>query len=145
MRTNEAAWRQRLAAERNFWLLTGSGLGLAVVGVSVLASGVHLCWPRWLAARGCLSLFAAGLLCWLLGTVGLAAIAWQWLRTARSLARLLRLPQPPPEPRLDRLAAAMGLAGALTLVADERPWAITYGFWRPRIAISTGLCHRLAE
>lgn len=44
-----------------------------------------------------------------------------------------------------RLMDALGLAHAVTLLKDERLWAMSYGFARPRIAVSTGLCARLSD
>lgn len=108
-------------------------------------AGVRLCRPHLLAGGGCLWLFGAGLLCWALAATASAATAWQWLHTDRALGAVLRRSPPQADPRLDRLAAGLGLGGLVARTADHHAWAVTYGLWRPRIALSAGLCDRLSD
>lgn len=120
-------------------------LGLVSVAAAMLAHGVRFCWPLWGAhLGGCALILGAGFLCWLLPSAALAAAACQWVKTHRALAPLLRR-RIRPDRRLDALARTTGLEGAVVLVPDLRLWAFTYGLWRPRVALSSGLCHHLAD
>jgi Zn-dependent protease with chaperone function len=149
MRMPEATRRQRRAAAVSLAALAGPGLGAAALASWVLAQGMPLCWPRALCGRGCAGrdcalMLGAGLLCWLLALTALGAGGWQWARTARRLSALLRR-RSVPGGRLARLLREGGIGGAVAVVHDGAPWALTHGFARPRIAVSSGLVARLSD
>jgi Zn-dependent protease with chaperone function len=138
--------RQRRRAGLAFGVLCGCGLGAAAVAAAVVAAGVQVCWPSLLAEAGpCLSLLAAALLCWLLALTAAAAGAWQLWRTGRTFGDVLRRYPLASDARVDRVAAAVGVAGPIARSADARAWAATYGVLRPRIVVSAGLCDRLTD
>ncbi len=137
---------QRRRAAAAFLLLCGGGLGTAAVAATAIAAGINLCWPSLLAGAGaCLWLLGAGLLCWLLALTAVAAGARQLWRTARAFGAVLRRYRMQRDPRIDRVAAGVGIAAPIARSADGRVWAATYGVWRPRIAVSAGLCDRLSD
>jgi Zn-dependent protease with chaperone function len=74
--------------------------------------------------------------------LGLASLARQLADTLALIRRLLRARVDLPAP-LASTAAALGLAGRVDLVANERPFAFAYWFVQPRVCLSTGLLARL--
>ncbi len=61
----------------------------------------------------------------------------------RSATTWARLGSPPP--RMLAAATAVGVAGRVDVVVAPRPFAFAYGWFRPRICVSTGLIDRLTD
>mgnify|MGYP000347797555 CR=1 FL=1 len=61
----------------------------------------------------------------------------------QSLTRLARHRELPP--RVTRVADGTGVRRSLDVLESARPFAFTYGWLRPRIAVSTGLIDRLTD
>ncbi|GAA4053868.1 M56 family metallopeptidase [Nonomuraea soli] len=91
----------------------------------------------------------------LLAVTVLTCVAWAVLATAvralrrtsratRRLHRDLRAGSVDAPALLTEVAAEAGVR-RIRLVADPRPWALTYGVRRPRVAVSTGLVEALTR
>lgn len=68
------------------------------------------------------------------------------LRTIRADIRLrleVRTAAVPSPRHLQDVSRRAGLAGRVVLVANDQPFALTYGLRRPRVAVSTGLTEQL--
>lgn len=137
---NRVFWAVVLA-----WVLVSSSLA-----VVVLFSG----WvpPAWIrlctmflgalppAARPIITILA--LLGLMSGTIGAGTLVGQIVRTRRFLRGLRRHDGEGP-PELALLSAELGLRGRVDVVEDARPYAFTYGWRRPRIAVSRALLEAL--
>lgn len=127
---------------------------LALVGLAVVSSVVLLALfvtlvmrAQQLATKGpadmadLVAVLVLGLAICGIG-LGLGSLVRQLLATASLIRSLLRRRVATP-PTLERMAAAVGLAGRLDVVADGRAFSFCYWFVRPRICLSTGLLARL--
>lgn len=135
------------AANRVFWALVALGVLAALsAAVGLLVSGfLPASWSRVCAmllatlppaARAVLS--ALALLGLIGGVLGANTLAGQIVRTRRLLGQLdLHRGALPPD--LDALSEALGLGGRVDVVEDGDPYAFSYGWWRPRVAVSRGL------
>lgn len=133
------------SADRAFIALTGLALLSAAILVALLASLLpHL--PRLARAEGDLVGDTVPALILLLASIGialgLASLARQLWATLQLIRGLLRVRVPAPA-AVSTLGAELGIAGRVDVVADDRPFAFTYWFLRPRICVSTGLVRRL--
>lgn len=74
------------------------------------------------------------------GTIvaGLRALLSQY-RRGRALATWVALATIEPSAPLATAAARAGVSGPTLQVADDDAYAFTYGIWRPRVVVSTGL------
>ncbi|WP_169732938.1 M56 family metallopeptidase [Haloechinothrix halophila] len=74
------------------------------------------------------------------GTIvaGLRALLSQY-RRGRALTEWVALAAVEPSAPLAAAAARAGVSGPALQVADDDAYAFTYGIWRPRIVVSTGL------
>lgn len=137
------------------WAADGPLLLLALVGLA-FALGL-----AWLGGRPAPAIAAAGDACaelaatvvdhwrragaWLpwalLGAMLIAAsLAFgHQLWVTRAVLRRVLIDRRPLGARLRGLARATGLDGRLDLVADDRAFTFCFGFWRPRVCLSTGL------
>ncbi|GGL36061.1 hypothetical protein GCM10010095_21600 [Streptomyces anthocyanicus] len=140
------------SGNRAFWLLVGiAGLirtavmlaaccAAALLALRVADQGVTGLWsgtPSPLPAVALLIVLAAGAI----------LAAFSALRTVRASAAFRRavrtgLAQAPVA--LRHAAGETGLAGRVSAVADERPYALTHGLFRPRVLVSTGLAALLS-
>lgn len=69
---------------------------------------------------------------------GFRALLSQCLR-GRALADWVALATVEPSARLSTAVARAGVSGPVLQVADDDAYAFTYGIWRPRVVVSTGL------
>jgi beta-lactamase regulating signal transducer with metallopeptidase domain len=73
--------------------------------------------------------------------------AWTVWQLYRATRQLLQATQTPclPQPSVAQLAARLNLADTLIVIASQTPFSFCYGFWQPRIGISSGLIDLLTE
>lgn len=133
------------SADRVFVALVGIALTSSAILVSLFISLLpHV--PRLVAGEGDLLGDAVPALILLLASIGIAlglgALGRQLWETLQLIKRLLRRSLPPPA-GVAELAAELAIAGRVDVVHDERPFAFTYWFLRPRVCVSTGLVRRL--
>lgn len=133
------------SAERAFIALVAIAFGSGVILIALLVSLLaHV--PRLVAGEGDLLGDAVPALILLLATIGIAlgltSLARQLWGTLQLLRGLLRRRVVAPA-AVAWLAGSLGLAARLDVVDDERPFAFTYWFLRPRVCVSTGLVVRL--
>ncbi len=76
--------------------------------------------------------------------LGLTSLGRQLWGTLQLIRRLLHRRVASPE-RLTNIAEALAIGDRLDVVAEERPFAFTYWFARPRVCVSTGLIERLGD
>jgi Zn-dependent protease with chaperone function len=131
-------WRRGRRLGWSWWpLLVAAWLGqLGLVGLAVVEY-LRLDWlasePADLAFVG---LTAAS------GVSGLAVAATVLVGAGRAgagLRRLLRAAGRPVPGPVRAAAEPLGVAGRVRMVAAAEPFAVTYGVWRPRVLLSTGL------
>ena len=134
-------------ADRAFVTLVGIALASSAILVALFVSLLaHV--PRLVAGDGdVLGDAVPGLILFLatigiaLGLTSLGRQLWQTLQLIRGLLRKqVRMPA-----RIAGVAGELGIAERVDVVADDRPFAFTYWFVRPRVCVSTGLIRRLAE
>lgn len=89
-------------------------------------------WTAHLGSYALLSLLVVGAL------RGLISLVMQTYRTRQAIRRLLQFAQPP-DPSLRARFASLRLDGRIDLIRAAAPLAFCYGFFRPRICVSTGL------
>ena len=139
--------RHRLAGNSAFWAVVGIA-GTIRVAVMLTACCAAAVVSGRVADRGIVGLWggAPGALpatvTVVLLVAGAAVAAVSGVRTARATVafrRALRTARVEPPVVLRRAAGQAGLAGRVTAVADERPYALTHGLLRPRIVVSNGL------
>ena len=140
-RRADAAWR---------WLAAGSAIALAG-GVIAGLTARHLPLCFWLV-RALATAQQAGAACWGLrlttgACVGIACavglvLSRQWWRTA--VASALRFQTACVPAAVAAAALPLGLDGRVVLATDDRPWALTRGFLRPTVVLSSGLVDRLS-
>jgi Zn-dependent protease with chaperone function len=121
---------------------------VAFVGHNALPYGLFTACETpqatFLARMGSLGILVpAALAAQVLLATGLA-VAHQLWATRRVLGAVL-VGRVRRDPRLDRLAAACGLAGKLDLVDDEAVFTFCYGLRRPRVCVSAGLAAMLSD
>lgn len=88
--------------------------------------------PGTLPATAALALLTAG------GVVA-AVTAARTARATRAFRRALRSRRVTVPDALRHAAEETRLAGKVTTVADQRPYALTHGLLHPRVVVSTGL------
>ncbi|MBP0456081.1 M56 family metallopeptidase [Streptomyces montanisoli] len=140
------------AGNRAFWTLVGIAgtIRAAVMLSACCAAGLLI---RGIAEHGVSGLWtgspsrlpATALLTVLIAGAALAGVSAA--RTARATAALRRAlltfhTQAPAA--LFHAAHVTGLVGEVTAVADQHPFALTYGLLHPRVVVSTGLVARLS-
>ncbi|MEW5988963.1 MAG: M56 family metallopeptidase, partial [Chloroflexota bacterium] len=117
------------------------------LGASLLRS-VFLCCPLLIpyanvAGMGSgfslLPIMGRGLL-----TVGLWTLIWRAWQTARRTSQLLGLVPVELPPHIVPLLVELGLEAHVTAIQTAAPVAFCFGFWRPRICLSTGLVELLS-
>lgn len=147
----EIHWRGgRPGADGPFYALLIMGLGL-VAGLlgfilhhsaNMAARVVDACLA---VAESASALTSALLVPWAFVSVivgfSLVSLTWQYLAT-RGLLRSLLASRVSVPPGLRRAATIAGLEG-VDLVEDQRPFAFCYGFWQPRVCLTTGLVELL--
>ncbi len=132
-------------ADRAFVMLVGIALASSAILVSLFVSLLpHV--PRLFAGDGDLFGDAVPALILCLATIGFAlgltALARQLWETLQLIRGLLRR-RVPAAAAVARLARELGIGERLDVVANDRPFAFTYWFVRPRVCVSTGLLRRL--
>ncbi len=137
-----AVWS--LAGRRVVWTFAAVAvLGHLGLGVLAIVEYAHIDWlssePYEFTAVGVVAASAV------LAVAGAVRVVWRAVRGHRALRRLLRsahgsLPVP-----LRAVAEALGVAGAVDVLATDEAFAVTYGLLRPRILCSTGLVAALDE
>lgn len=142
-RATDVVRRRQRATRHAFLSLAGPGLGLALVTAWVVTRGMALCWPQALSGTNCVVLLGAGLFCWIVPATAAATGGWQWVRTVCGLDCFLRQRHPAAEPTRE-LSPPGCCEPAVTVVDDAALWALTHGFIRPRIAVSSGLVATLS-
>ncbi len=146
MGTSEAYRVMRRRAYASWrWLAAGAGSALAGAAAAGMAAR-HLPVCFWVlhvlgtvgqTAVACWGLRLTTGICLGVACVTGLVLGGQWLRTAS--ARALRVQTQPLPAALAETAAALGLAGRLAVATDETPWALTRGFLRPAVVVSSGL------
>lgn len=132
-------------ADRVFAGLVALALGSSAVLIALF--GTLLLRAEQLLAHGAddtadlVIVFVLGLALCGIG-LGLVSLLRQLLATAALIRSLLRRTVPA-SGELRTLAARLGLAGRIDVVADPRPFSFCYWFLRPRVCLSTGLLDRL--
>lgn len=75
---------------------------------------------------------------------GFAALVWYIGKTSLVVRLFLRLAQPEFPPLLQSLIHSLGLEGQVVLISHRQPIVFCFGFWRPRICLSSGLLDLLS-
>lgn len=143
--------RQRRLVGVAFWSLAGLSAVLlfsflvAFAGWGLTPSALYQTCLSFLRMAPPICKAAAAAL-FLFGAAGLGAGAGQLLqqvvRTRLLLRGLRRRLTPPAEP-VGSMAAELGLSARLDVVDDRDVYAFSFGFWRPRVLVSTGMLHLL--
>ena len=107
--------------------------------LSCLFSPTFADWPSHVLSY---TLFAVALIGMLLGS---GSLVGQWYRTRHTIRTLYRLPRPVDDPEWTSLLSSLRLEGRVDLIEAVKPIAFCYGWFRPRICISTGVVTRLSK
>lgn len=139
-RRADSGWRW-LAAGGATALAGGVAAGVAARHLPVcfwvlraLATGpqaVAACWGLRLTTGACVGV----------ATVAAVVLGLQWWDTA--VGRAMRLPTRSVPVAVTRAAAPLALEARVTVAADDRAWALTRGFLRPVVVLSSGLVAHL--
>jgi Zn-dependent protease with chaperone function len=114
-------------------------LGLAVLAVVEYA---RLAWIRDVPFEATAVTVVAG--SGLLAVAGAVRVVWSAVHAGRALRGLLRSARRPLPARVATVAAELGTAGRVDLVATPDAFAVTHGLVRPRILLSSGLVDTLS-
>lgn len=126
------------------WWPVATVLVLAHLGLAVLAvvEYARLGWIRGVPfeATAVTVIAASGLL----AVAGAVSVVWSTARAGRAFRGLLRSARRPLPARVAVVAAELGTADRLDLVATPEAFAATHGLVRPRILLSSGLVDTLS-